>query len=74
MSAQGQAIAYGVKVSGCTVHLVNEQMDSGKILAQRAVEVEDGDTEETLAARILAHEHELLPEAIDAYWAKLNSK
>lgn len=74
MGAQGQAIAYGVKVSGCTVHLVNEQMDAGRILAQRAVAVENGDTEETLAARILAHEHELFPETIGSYWASLNQK
>ncbi len=52
---------YGAKISGCTVHFVNEVPDGGAIIAQRAVEVKDGDTPETLQARILEEEHKLLP-------------
>jgi phosphoribosylglycinamide formyltransferase-1 len=59
--AQAQAVAYGVRVSGCTVHLVDAGMDTGPILAQATVPVLDGDTEETLRERILLKEHELLP-------------
>jgi phosphoribosylglycinamide formyltransferase-1 len=55
--AQGQALEHGVKISGCTVHLVDEGLDSGPIVAQRTVEVAEDDTAETLAARILAEEH-----------------
>jgi phosphoribosylglycinamide formyltransferase-1 len=58
--AQRQALEYGVKVTGCTVHLIDEGVDTGPILAQRAVPVQDGDTEETLSARILKQEHALL--------------
>ncbi|MEO3946191.1 phosphoribosylglycinamide formyltransferase [Gorillibacterium sp. CAU 1737] len=59
-----QAIEYGVKVTGVTVHFVDAGLDTGPVLLQRAVEVLDDDTEETLAARIHAVEHELYPEAI----------
>ncbi|MFC4808770.1 phosphoribosylglycinamide formyltransferase [Paenibacillus sp. GCM10023250] len=59
-----QALEYGVKLTGVTVHFVDGGMDTGPIIAQRAVEVADGDTEETLAARIHAVEHELLPLAV----------
>lgn len=52
---------YGAKISGCTVHFVNEVPDGGAIIAQRAVEVKDGDTPESLQARILEIEHKLLP-------------
>ena len=52
---------YGAKISGCTVHFVNEVPDGGAIIAQRAVEVRDGDTAESLQARILEVEHQLLP-------------
>lgn len=52
---------YGAKVSGCTVHFVNEVPDGGAVIAQVAVNVEDGDTPESLQARILVKEHELLP-------------
>jgi phosphoribosylglycinamide formyltransferase-1 len=55
---------YGVKVSGCTVHLVDEEYDTGPIIAQRAVPVADDDTPVTLAARILPHEHAALVEAL----------
>ena len=54
-------LEYGAKISGCTIHFVNEVPDGGAIIAQRAVEVEDGDTAESLQARILEVEHELLP-------------
>ncbi|MDU2065268.1 MAG: phosphoribosylglycinamide formyltransferase [Sporomusaceae bacterium] len=61
---QQQALDYGVKVSGCTVHFVDEGMDSGPVIMQQAVPVLDEDTEETLAARILEQEHKLYPAAI----------
>ena len=64
LHAQRQALQYGVKVSGCTVHLVDEGVDTGPILLQRAVEVFEGDTEETLSARILKQEHDLYWRAI----------
>jgi phosphoribosylglycinamide formyltransferase 1 len=64
VDAQAQAVAYGVKVSGCTVHLVDEHLDAGPILVQRTVEVRDDDTGETLAARILVEEHEAYVEAL----------
>jgi phosphoribosylglycinamide formyltransferase 1 len=64
VDAQAQAVAYGVKVSGCTVHLVDEQLDAGPIVVQRAVAVRDDDTGETLAARILVEEHAAYVEAL----------
>jgi phosphoribosylglycinamide formyltransferase-1 len=64
LNAQRQAIEHGVKVSGCTVHLVDEHLDHGPIVMQRAVEVRDDDTVETLSARILEQEHHLYPKAI----------
>lgn len=64
LNAQGQALAFGVKVAGCTVHFVDEQVDHGVIVLQRAVAVEDTDTEQTLVERILAEEHLAYPEAI----------
>lgn len=64
LHAQRQAIEYGVKVSGCTVHFVDEGLDSGPIILQEAVPVEPGDTEETLSERILKVEHKLYPEAV----------
>ncbi len=64
LDAQAQAIAHGVKVSGCTVHLVDEGLDSGPIVVQRTVPVLDGDTPGTLAARILEQEHQAYPEAL----------
>ncbi|MCA1592468.1 MAG: phosphoribosylglycinamide formyltransferase [Acidobacteria bacterium] len=63
LDAQGQAIEHGVKVSGCTVHFVDESLDGGPIVVQRAVPVLD-DTEETLAARILQEEHRAYGEAV----------
>jgi phosphoribosylglycinamide formyltransferase-1 len=64
LDAQAQALAHGVKVSGCTVHLVDEGLDSGPIVVQRAVPVLDGDTAGALAARILEEEHQAYPEAL----------
>ncbi|HEY3175333.1 MAG TPA: phosphoribosylglycinamide formyltransferase [Candidatus Polarisedimenticolia bacterium] len=64
LHAQRKAVDYGVRVSGVTVHFVDEGVDSGPIILQAAVPVEPEDTEETLAARILAEEHRLYPEAI----------
>ena len=68
LDAQGQAVDYGVKVAGCTVHFVDEGTDTGPIILQKVVLVLDDDTEETLAARILKEEHKALPEAIQL-WA-----
>ena len=64
LDAQKQALDYGVKVSGCTVHIVDEHLDHGPILVQRAVPVLPGDDEHTLAARILEQEHIAYTEAI----------
>src|SRR5262249_41779703 len=61
---QAEALAAGVKLSGCTVHFVTEDVDAGPIIAQAAVPVRDDDTVESLSARILAEEHRLLPRAI----------
>lgn len=65
LEAQRQALEHGVKISGCTVHFVDETLDGGRILLQAAVPVLDGDTVETLSARILAEEHRLYTEAIN---------
>lgn len=62
-----QAIDYGVKVSGCTVHLVDDGTDTGPIVAQSAVAVVDGDDENTLAARILKEEHLLYPKVVRSF-------
>lgn len=64
LEAQRQALAHGVKFSGCTVHFVDETLDGGPIIAQRVVPVLDDDTEETLSARILVEEHKAYPEAV----------
>lgn len=64
MHAVRQAIQYGAKISGCTVHLVDEGTDTGPVIAQAAVPVLDGDDEPRLAARILAEEHRLYPLAL----------
>ncbi|MBQ7516762.1 MAG: phosphoribosylglycinamide formyltransferase, partial [Schwartzia sp.] len=65
--AHRDVLAYGVKVSGVTIHFVDEGMDSGPIILQAAVPVEDDDTEDTLAARVLVEEHKLYPRAIELY-------
>lgn len=64
LDAQKQALDYGVKISGCTVHFVDEELDHGTIILQKAVEVKTDDTPETLSARILEQEHLLYVEAI----------
>ena len=64
LQAQADALEYGVKLTGCTVHFVTEDVDAGPIVLQAAVPVEDDDTAETLSARILAEEHRLLPKAV----------
>jgi phosphoribosylglycinamide formyltransferase 1 len=64
LDAQRQALAHGVKWSGCTVHFVDETLDGGPIIAQRVVPVLDDDTEETLSTRILEQEHVLYAEAV----------
>jgi len=66
LEAQKQAFEYGVKVSGCTVHFVDEQLDHGAIIVQKAVPVYDSDNEHTLAQRILEQEHIAYSEAIQA--------
>ena len=66
LEAQEQAFAYGVKVSGCTVHFVDEELDHGAIIVQKTVSVLDADDEHTLAARILEQEHVAYTEAINA--------
>jgi len=64
LDAQRQALEHGAKVSGCTVHFVDETLDGGPIIAQREVPVLEGDTVETLSARILDQEHQLYPDAV----------
>jgi phosphoribosylglycinamide formyltransferase 1 len=71
LHAQRQALEHGVKITGCTVHLVDEGLDTGPILAQTAVQVLEGDTEETLSGRILAEEHRLYPAAIGVRLSEL---
>jgi phosphoribosylglycinamide formyltransferase-1 len=64
LHGQRQAVRHGVKIAGCTVHFVDEGVDTGPIILQAAVPVLQDDTEETLAARILTEEHRLYPEAV----------
>jgi phosphoribosylglycinamide formyltransferase-1 len=72
LHAQKQALEYGVKISGCTVHVADEGVDTGPILLQSAVEVLEGDTEDSLSARILEHEHRIYWRAIDLLLSRLN--
>ena len=67
LNAQKQALKYGVKISGCTVHFVDEGMDSGPIILQKAIKVKKSDDEESLSKRILKYEHQLLPRAIQLF-------
>jgi len=67
LHAQKQAIGNGVKISGCTVHFVDEGVDSGPIILQKAVEVSDDDTEESLTKKILKEEHQIYPQAIQLF-------
>jgi len=74
LHAQRQALQYGVKVSGCTVHLADEGVDTGPILLQRAVDVLEYDTEDTLSARILEQEHQIYWRAIALVLDKMKGK
>jgi len=67
LHGQKQAVDYGVRISGCTVHFVDESIDSGPVIIQAAVPVHPDDTEETLSERILKLEHRIFPEAIRLY-------
>ena len=67
LHAQKQAIQYGVKVAGCTVHFVDEGVDSGPIILQKAVDVFDWDSEDTLSSRILKQEHKLYPRSVKLF-------
>ena len=67
LHSQRQAIEYGVRYSGCTVHFADEGVDTGPIIIQAVVKVKDDDTEETLAKRILAKEHKIYPEAVKLF-------
>lgn len=67
LHAQRQALEYGAKIAGCTVHFVDAGTDTGPIIKQAAVPVLEGDTEETLSARIIVEEHRIYPEAIQLY-------
>ncbi len=64
LHAQKQALDYGVRVTGCTVHFVDDGVDSGPVILQKAVPIMDDDDEESLSARILEQEHQLYPEAV----------
>ena len=74
LDAQRQAFEHGEKVSGCTVHFVDNTLDGGPIIAQRTVPVLEDDTVETLSARILEQEHILYPEAVASVVARLEDK
>lgn len=65
LDAQKQAVEYGAKYSGCTVHFVDDGVDTGPIILQSVVKVNDNDTEETLSKRILKQEHKLYPKAVE---------
>ena len=70
LHAQRQTINYGAKYSGCTVHFVDEGIDSGPVIIQAVVKVKDNDTEKTLAKRILTKEHQIYPEAVRLFAGK----
>ncbi len=74
LHGQRQALEYGVRVSGCTVHIVDDGVDTGPILLQRAVDVLKGDTEESLSARILREEHQLYWRAIKLALDRMNCR
>ena len=67
LHSQKQALDHGVKYSGCTVHFVDEEVDTGPIILQAVIKVKDNDTEETLSKRILAKEHKIYPEAVKLF-------
>ena len=70
LDAQKQAIQFGAKVSGCTVHVVDEGVDTGPIILQDIVKVANNDTEETLSKKILAKEHKIYPKAVELFAKK----
>ena len=70
LHAQKQALKYGAKYSGCTVHFVDEGVDTGPVIVQAVVKVNDNDTEKTLSKRILVKEHQMYPEAIRLFAEK----
>ena len=70
MNAQKQAIQNGAKFSGCTVHFVDEGVDSGPIIIQSVVKVTNNDTEKTLSKKILSKEHKIYPEAVNLFARK----
>lgn len=74
LHGQRQALEYGARVSGCTVHLVDEGVDTGPILLQRSVDILKGDTEESLSARILKEEHQLYWRAIKLVLDRMDSR
>src|SRR5579883_2692190 len=74
LEAQEQAFAYGVKVAGCTVHFVDEELDHGAIIVQKAIPVLDSDDEHTLAARILEQEHIAYSEAINLVLRQIQNR
>ena len=74
LDAQRQALEHGVKVTGCTVHFVDETVDGGPVIAQRAVPVCDDDTVESLSARILTEEHKLYPETVSVVLRRVANK
>jgi phosphoribosylglycinamide formyltransferase 1 len=67
LDVQKKALEHGVKLSGCTVHFVTDGVDEGPIIIQAAVPIVEGDTAETLAARILVEEHKIYPKAVQLY-------
>ena len=73
LHAQRQALEYGVKISGCTVHIADEGVDTGPILLQKALEGLDNDTEDSLSARILEQEHQTYWRAITIMLEKINA-
>jgi phosphoribosylglycinamide formyltransferase 1 len=74
LDAQRQALEHGVRVSGCTVHIVDEELDHGPIVLQTAVPVREDDTEELLSSRILEEEHRAYPKAIRLLLDRLNAR
>lgn len=70
LHSQKQAVDYGVKYSGCTVHFVDEGVDTGPIILQSIVKVKDGDTEKSLSEKILAKEHKIYPKAVKIFAEK----
>ena len=70
LDAQKQAIEFGAKYSGCTVHFVDEGVDTGPIIIQEIVKISNDDTEKTLTKKILAKEHEIYPKAVELFAKK----